>query len=264
MPRSAAAAPAGAQAVNRALGVLHCFRDNGPDLSASDLARRMELSVSTTHRLARTLVAAGYLEQDERSSRYRLGPVVTELGRLSYRQRGLHLADPELEALADRTGATADLAVRDGIHALILVGGSLLPGTGLGLRRPLHSTALGKVLLAWPRPGDGGIDTLPPLHAYTDHTIRERPLLEAELEKVRTDGHALNDGESAHGVRTVAVPVLDREGHARFALALRATPSLITDNRIDHFVTHAHSCAAALEVLLLPPGDRRTPAEDDG
>ncbi|MEV6162792.1 IclR family transcriptional regulator [Streptomyces sp. NPDC052052] len=250
-------APAGAQAVRRALDVLHCFHDNGPDLSASDLARRLALSVSTAHRLARTLVHAGFLEQDVRTSRYRLGPAVTELGRISYHQRGLHLAAPELTDLAERTGATVDLALRSGPHAVIVAGGSVTPQTGL--RRPLHSTALGKVLLAWARPGEGGSSSLPPLPAFTDRTIVERAVLEAELAKVRSDGHALNDGESAHGVRTLAVPVLDGLGYVRFALAVRATPSVITEARTEWFLSQARSCARALEVLLLSPAERRPP-----
>ncbi|MFF2010576.1 IclR family transcriptional regulator [Streptomyces sp. NPDC058195] len=253
-----ARAPGGAQAVRRALDVLHCFHDNGPDLSASDLARRLGLSGSTAHRLARTLLGAGFLEQDAHTSRYRLGPAVTELGRLSYHQRGLHLAAPELTDLAARTGATADLALRSGPHAVIVAGGSVTPRTGL--RRPLHSTALGKVLLAWARPGEGGPASLPPLPAFTDRTIVEPAALEAELARVRSEGYAVNDGESAQGVRTLAVPVLDAAGHARFALALRATPRVITHERADWFLDRARSCARALEVLLLPPAERRPPA----
>ncbi|MEU6975291.1 MULTISPECIES: IclR family transcriptional regulator [unclassified Streptomyces] len=232
-------APAGAQAVRRALDVLHCFHDNGPDLSASDLARRLALSTSTAHRLARTLLGAGFLEQDARTARYRLGPAVTELGRLSYHQRGLHLAAPELGDLAARTGATADLALRGGAYAVIVAGGSVTPK--VGLRRPLHSTALGKVLLAWPRPGSPGESGGPA----------------GELARVREQGYALDDGESALGVRTLAVPVLERAGHARFALSLRAAPSLITDERLDWFLARARACARALEVLLLAPGERR-------
>ncbi|MFD5874770.1 IclR family transcriptional regulator [Streptomyces sp. NPDC060322] len=251
-------APGGAQAVRRALDVLHCFHDNGPDLSASDLARRLELSASTAHRLARTLLGSGFLEQDPRTARYRLGPAVTELGRLSYHQRGLHLAAPELADLAERTGATADLALRSGPHAVIVAGGSVTPR--MGLRRPLHSTALGKVLLAWARPGEGGPAALPPLRAFTDRTIVEPALLQAELERVRDAAYALNDGESALGVRTLAVPVLDGAGYARFALAVRATPSVITDERTDRFLEEARSCARALAVLLLTPAERRAPA----
>ncbi|MFE7465454.1 IclR family transcriptional regulator [Streptomyces sp. NPDC057499] len=255
---AAARVPGGAQAVRRALDVLHCFHDNGPDLGASDLARRLGLSGSTAHRLARTLLDAGFLEQDARTSRYRLGPAVTELGRLSYHQRGLHLAAPELADLAARTGATADLALRSGPHAVIVAGGSVTPRRGL--RRPLHSTALGKVLLAWARPGEGGPASLPPLPAFTDRTIVEPAALEAELARVRSQGHAVNDGESAYGVRTLAVPVLDAAGHARFALALRATPAVITHERAEWFLDRARSCARALEVLLLPPAERRPPA----
>ncbi|MET9611524.1 IclR family transcriptional regulator [Kitasatospora indigofera] len=248
--------PTGAQAVQRALGLLHCFHDNGPDLSASDLARRTGLSVSTAHRLARTLVGAGFLDQDEQTARYRLGPAVAELGQLSFHQRGLHLAGPELDLLARRTGATADLAIRSGPHAVILVGASVRPDTGLGLRRPLHSTALGKVLLAWPRPGEADAGLPGPLEPFTDRTITEPELLLRELERVRESGHALNDGESAAGVRTVAVPVLDRSGHARFALAVRSTPERLTDDRLPWFLGHTRTCASALSVLLLPPDQR--------
>lgn len=249
---------AGAQAVRRALDVLHCFHDNAPDLSASEISRRLGLSTSTAHRLARTLLGAGFLEQDPRTARYRLGPAVTELGRLSYHQRGLHLASPELADLARRTGATADLALRSGPHAVIVAGGSVTPK--VGLRRPLHSTALGKVLLSWPRPGEAGAESLPPLRAFTDRTIIDRGRLAEELERVREQRYALNDGESALGVRTVAVPVLDHLGSARFALALRGTPDLIAADRVDWFLTHARACAQALEILLLPPSQRSTAA----
>ncbi|MFE7295712.1 IclR family transcriptional regulator [Streptomyces sp. NPDC057579] len=253
-----APAPTGAQAVRRALDVLHCFHDNAPDLSASELARRLGLATSTAHRLARTLLGAGFLEQDPRTARYRLGPAVTELGRLSYHQRGLHLAAPELADLAQRTGTTVDLALRSGPYAVIVAGGSVTPK--VGLRRPLHSTALGKVLLAWPRPGESGPESLPPLHAFTDRTIVEPAQLAAELARVRAAAHAVNDGESAYGVRTLAVPVLDRAESARFGLAVRGTPEFVTPDRTDWFLAQARSCARALEVLLLPPAERRPAA----
>ncbi|MFD7977247.1 IclR family transcriptional regulator [Streptomyces sp. NPDC059071] len=229
--------PAGAQAVRRALDVLHCFHDNGPDPTASDLARRLGLSTSTAHRLARTLLAAGFLEQDARTARYRLGPAVTELGRLSYHQRGLHLAAPELRDLAERTGTTAALALRSGAHAVIVAGGTVTPKAGL--RRPLRSTAPGRVLLAWP--GDG--EPAPP---------------DGESALVREHGHALDD-DPGRGERTLAVPVLDRSDRARFALAVRAAPPALSGTRLDRLLPQVRACARALEVLLLTPGERRVP-----
>ncbi|MFF8598205.1 IclR family transcriptional regulator [Streptomyces sp. NPDC015232] len=234
-----AGAPAGAQAVRRALDVLRCFQDYGPEPSASDLARRLGLSTSTAHRLARTLLAAGFLEQDPRTARYRLGPVVTELGRISYHQRGLHLAGPELRDLAERTGGTVALALRGGAHAVTVAGGTVTPRTSL--RRPLRATAPGRVLLAWPGPGEPA-DAADPQGAR----IRER-------------GHLLAEDEPQPGARTLAVPVLDRDGRARFALAVRAEARLLSDARLDWFLARTTACARALEVLLLPPGERRVP-----
>ncbi|MBS2535773.1 IclR family transcriptional regulator [Catenulispora sp. NF23] len=245
----------GAQSVHRTLALLQCFADSPQDLTGSDLARRTGLALSTAHRLLKVLTNAGILEQDPATARYRLGPSLAELGRLAYHRRGLHRAEPELAELAAHTGATADLATRVGGHAVILAGGSLDRDGARGLRRPLHSTALGKVLLAW---GDNADLTALPLEQLTRRTITDPQHLREELERVRTAGFALNEGESTTGVRTIAVPVLDHTDQARFAVALRSSPEAMASARLAWFVEQAAACATALEVLLLPPGQRRT------
>ena len=241
--------------MHRTLSLLECFADGPQDLAASDLARRTGLALSTAHRLLKVLTAARYLDQDPGTARYRLGPALAELGRLAYHRRGLHRAEPELADLSARTGATADLAVRVDQRAVILVGGSLDQEGARGLRRPLHSTALGKVLLAW---SPGGIDVAGlDLEPLTQRTITEPQALREELERVRAAGFALNEGESASGVRTIAVPVLDSENRARFALALRSSPEAMASARLAWFAEQAAACATALEVLLIPPAERR-------
>lgn len=245
----------GTQSIHRALTLLQHFVEREPSLSATELARRSGLPLSTTHRLARALTEAGLLEQDAIDLRYRLGPAITELGTLSYQQRGLHLVHQNLDALARQTGAAADLACRDRNHVLVIAGTSLLRRRMPGLRRPLHSTALGKVLLAWSAPGD--LTALPPLQRLTPHTIVDPAELDAELQHVREDGYAVNDEESALGVRTLAVPILDAANYARYALAIRATPELITTRRLEEFRAMTQACAEALAVHLLP-GARST------
>jgi DNA-binding IclR family transcriptional regulator len=239
------------RSVDRALEVLRCFRDDGGPFGSAEIARRLDLPTSTAHRLIRALAESGFLEPLGRG--YRLGPSVVELGLLSYRQRSLQLVEPELDHLQRTTGATADLAIRSGDSVLLVAGGSLRKDLGIGLRRPLHSTALGKVLLAW---GSLDLADLPPLRPLTDRTITDPAQLVSEIERVRRAGYALNDGESAVGIRTVAVPISDRSRTARFALALRGTPSAIPDARIPWMLTRARACAKALQVLLLPPESR--------
>jgi len=263
--------PAGARAIERALGVLRCFAGedvapgaafpgDGLALSASDIARRMDLPTSTAHRLARTMFAAGFLELDETTLRYRLGPTMVELGLQAYNDRGLPRVVPELQHLARVTRATADLAIRSGDHVLIVARGGTRPEYVAGLRRPLHSTSLGKVLLAWDRPGTAEINDLGPLRPLTERTIVDPLRFVAELASVRKAGYAVNDGESAVGVRTVAVPVLDRGGRVRFALAVRATPEVIPQAKIPWILSQARACVSAIQVHLLFPEDRPGPA----
>ena len=90
------------------------------------------------------------------------------------------------------------------------------------------------------------------MQRLTPNTIVDPAELAAELEQVREDGYAVNDEESALGVRTLAVPILDAAAHARYALAIRATPELITTRRLDEFRALTQACAQALAAHLLP------------
>ncbi|MEV0679388.1 IclR family transcriptional regulator [Actinosynnema sp. NPDC050436] len=246
-------APTGAQAVQRALGVLQCFRHRGPDLGVTDIAKAMGLPISTAHRLVLALVAAGFLERDPGTARYRLGTTVAEMGRLHYFQHGLHRLEPVLARLARATRASASISVRSGHDALVLIGGAVGGESSDGVRAPLHATAMGKVLLAWAPPGEDDLDALPDLVRPTDRTIGSRDGLRAELDRVRAAGYALNDGESEVGVRSVAVPVPDADGFGYAALTLRATPELITDDRVRWFVDQALARVDRIAALLLPP-----------
>lgn len=90
--------------------MLTCFR-SGEELGVSEVARRQELAVSTTHRLLQSLVDAGFLEKDDATSRYRIGAALAAYGQVSYRQHRIYLSEPYLEQLAATTGASASLAV---------------------------------------------------------------------------------------------------------------------------------------------------------
>ena len=192
----------GAQAVTRALGVLSCFRGGTPDLGVSDIARILNLTISTTHRLVRTLVNAGFLERDPRTSRYRLGNALAEYGQIVYRQRRVYVAEPHVRDLSRVTGENVALAVRHGSDALLLTGAQAAWSEShhlTGIRIPLHSTAIGKVLIAWADELEGDLTSIGPLTPATPRTITDPAALRRELERVRTAGYALNDEEMTPG-----------------------------------------------------------------
>ena len=79
---------------------------------------------------------------------------------------------------------------------------------------------------------DGDPARIGPLTPVTPRTITDPASLRRELERTRMAGYALNDEEMTPGIRTVAVPILDDEGHALFALAVRGPLDHMTDERI--------------------------------
>jgi DNA-binding IclR family transcriptional regulator len=241
--------PAGAQTVTRAFAVLGCFRDSPRDLGASDIARLLDLSTSTVHRLAQTLVEVGFLEQDAVSSRYRLGGTLTEYGQLVYRQRRVHLAEPELHRLARKTRHVAALAIRRRTDAVLITQASVgVPQHDvLGVTLPLHASAMGKVLLAW----SPGVDLRSlDLSPRTERTLTTVDDLRAELDRVRTVGYAVNDQELEPGIRTVSVPVFQESGDAPFALAVRGPSDRITEDRIPVLADQATASAVRIREAL--------------
>ena len=203
------------------------FGAGSPDLGVSDIARILELKTSTTHRLIRTLVNAGFLERDPRTSRYRLGNALAEYGQIVYRQRRVDVAEPHLRRLSQVTGENVALAVRHGSDALLLTGAQA-PWSEThdvtGIRIPLHASAMGKVLMAWADERDGDPAHIGPLTPATPRTITDPAALRRELERTRVAGYALNDeemtpghpdGRRAHLRRRGACPLRPRRSGAR-------------------------------------------------
>jgi IclR family acetate operon transcriptional repressor len=243
----------GAQTVARALAVLGCFR--GPsELGLSEIARQLGLPTSTVHRLLRSLVDAGFLDQDPDSSRYRLGGTLAEFGQIAYRQHRIYLAEPHLERLATATGATSSIAVRHGNDAVMLGFSRWREANGhelQGIRLPLHASALGKALLAWSDTSDEELARLD-LAPATDRTVTTVEALQAELTRTCERGYALNDEELVTGFRTIGVPILDRTGRAAFALGLRGPIDLMASDRIPAFAGLALAAAEDVRLTLFP------------
>ncbi|WP_084523405.1 IclR family transcriptional regulator [Nocardia inohanensis] len=235
----------GVQTVARALSVLDCFR-GGEERGVSEVARQQGLAVSTTHRLLAALVQAGFLDKDELSSRYRMGSALAEYGQIAYRQHRIYLAEPCLEQLAATTGASASVAIRHSIHAVLLGTSRWRESDGhrlMGVRLPLHASALGKALLAYSETPDEFLDGLP----YDEGTARSVSTpaeLREELALTRARGYAYNNEELDPGFRTIALPILTPAGDCRFALGLRGPTTLMIPERLPFLVELAKVTAA--------------------
>ena len=243
----------GAQSVERALGVLRAIEQADDGLGVSEIAQRRGLTVSTAHRLTRVLYDAGLVSQDPRTERYQLGPALVTLGRRAEERLGYRLALPALEKLADTTGESINLGIRAGADVLVVLnvtsGQPLRFDQAPGSRVPLHTSAMGKCLLAFSDDVDAAVNSLPELESLTATTITDRDTLRQQLRQVRERGWAINDEERTPGVRAVAAPVLDA-GLAVAAIAVQGPTIRLPDARLDELAHDIASTAAQIAPLL--------------
>lgn len=234
--------------------MLRCVEADDEGVGITELAQRTGLTVSTAHRLARTLTDAGLLVQDPRTERYQLGSALVVLGRKAEQRLGYRQALPLLEELAAATGESINLGIRAGNEVRIVLDVvssqplrfSQAPGT----RVPMHVSAMGKCLLANSGDVDDQIKQLGDLVAATHRTITDRDQLRAELELVRERGWALNDEERNPGVRAIAAPVLQPGAGAVGAVAIQGPTIRITDDRLPELATLLEKTTQRIAPLL--------------
>lgn len=192
-------------AVTEALGQQHRL---------SEIARHRRLPTSTVHRILQELVAVGWVREDEEGE-YRLGARLLSLVQRSTDDAAvLRVAQPILRTLCERTSHTIHLALRHGDEAVYV---AKLDGrrsyhmrSRVGLSLSLHSTAIGKALLArLPDSEVASIAARTGLPRRTERTITDVPALLAHLATVRRRSFAVDDEENEPHTRCIGVAILD-------------------------------------------------------
>lgn len=216
----------GVQSLGRAFAILEAVARHREGIGLADLSKLVGLHNSTTFHLAKTLVSLGYLRQERDSKRYRIGRPLFALAASALDEiEMVNLATPVLEELSRDTGESSHFSVRMG-DAVVVIARTGGPGAfqladRVGVVRPAHCTALGKVMLA-----SLSEDQLKrflervELQPWTEKSITDIPTLVREVAKVRRTGVAYDEGEFNLEVRCIAVPVKDFTGQIVGALGI--------------------------------------------
>jgi DNA-binding IclR family transcriptional regulator len=224
----------GTSVTSRLLAVIGAFDERHRKLNLTDLARRAEIPVPTAHRLVAELVAGGALQRLA-NGHYVIGPSLWQAGLLAPVQGPLrHIAEPFLHDVYAATLATVHLAVRDGDEVLYLhrmQGRTSVPiVSDVGSRLPMHSTGVGKVLLAH-APPEVQERVLTRLTRITPHTITRPEVLRTQLDRIRRDGLATTSEEMSVGACSLAVPVTQASDDAVAAAIGVVVPTLKRDRQ---------------------------------
>ncbi len=212
----------GVQSLGRAFAILEEVARHREGIGLADLSKLVGLHNSTTFHLAKTMVSLGYLRQEKDSKRYRIGRPLFALAASALDEiEMVNVATPVLEDLSRETGESGHFAVRMGDAVVVIArtsgSGAFQLTDRVGVVRPAHCTALGKIILAALRP-----DQLKRFLERVDmkQSITDPPALLREIAEIKRTGVAFDDGEFNPEVRCIAVPVRDFTGQIIGALGI--------------------------------------------
>jgi DNA-binding IclR family transcriptional regulator len=242
--------------VGKALGLLVLLGDEPRGASAAEISRRAELPFSTTYRLLGSLTRDGFVDYEPDGRRYHLGLRIFQLGqRVSNHHGFAGAALPVLRRVTEQTGEATILSVRDGHHHLTVnkVDGprTFRVTSDPGHLGALHTTSVGKVLVAFADDAERQrlMEELE-LESLTEFSITDRDAFRAEIEQVRSRGYALMDEENELGMRAVAVPVFNSQGHAFASLATAVPVFRLSVEALVAHVPLLQEAAAELSARL--------------
>ena len=214
-------------ALQRGLRLLQLFSESPHGLTATQIAHRSRLPVSTVHRFLANLVSTGFLNCSG-DGVYHLGIACFSIGQAALGQLDIRrLSLPYLQELNQQTRETIHLTVRHGLSAVYVEKldspEPLRIHSRIGAAVPLYCTAVGKVMLAY-MPDEERKTILPQLglKRLTPNTVRNRQELEGELYRVRKNGYACDLEEHELHIRCIAAPIWDHAGGVHASLSITA------------------------------------------
>jgi DNA-binding IclR family transcriptional regulator len=227
-------------AVERTLLILEAAAQREGGMSNADFSRKLKIPKSSASYILRTLEQHGYLRRSGEDGKYRLGMKVLSLSRAALGGVDVReVALATMQHLVDRIKITTHLAILDHGEAVYVekveAPGFIKMNTWIGRRMEVHSTAVGKALLAFLNEKErDAILHKRGLKKLTTHTITTLPRLLQELDRVRESGYAIDDEENSLGARCVGAPIFNAEGRVEAAIASTGTINDVPQDAVPH------------------------------
>ncbi len=212
--------------ITKALNLLNYFSELMPQIGLMEFTKLSGQDKATVHRHLTELEQNGFLEQDQRTRKYRLGGALL---RLSFVREKTF---PMRTIIANRVDAVSE-EIGELVHVALLQGNRLSPlyyrDAGSGGTRvyfdqadmlPIHATSSGVAMLAFGQRELINEILAAPLTKYTENTVTDPKSLLAQVETTRRDGFSFSDQTIETDVCSVAVPIFDNSEFASGSLAI--------------------------------------------
>jgi len=235
--------------LEKTIKILNFLADHEDPQGIREIARRLNINVSTVHRILFTLKEYGYVKKLQ--NKYSLGIRFFEMGNIFFRRLDIQNSIlPILNKLMLETGETASLSIYNNGErvylAIVRSSNPIQTVAFVGKRELIHKSAAGKAIMAYlPEREIDWIIKEKKLPRYTNNTITDVGKLKEELEKTRSRGYAIDLGEGEEEVNCVATPVFNHYGEVIGSISISIPAyrfSLEKCNKIKDFI-----CKAARE-----------------
>jgi IclR family transcriptional regulator, KDG regulon repressor len=243
------------QSVVTAAQVIEALAAAGQPVRLTALAQQLGEPKAKIHRHLSTLKFLGFVDQDAQTECYRLAPKLAHIGQAAADQLDLRrLAEPYMMRLRDLTRQTVVLSLPAGGDAIVnAVFDSPNPVTvsvRLGYRLPSHSSAQGRVTLAFSPPELQQRNLSRKLQSLTTHTITDPAQLRERLTRIREQLYEVAMDETVLGISAVAAPILDFGNKLVGAIGVVGTTQYVHDPADPEQLQFLRACTKAISLKL--------------
>jgi len=241
----------------RGLAVIRAFTQQRRHLTIAQLSQRTAIPRAAVRRCLYTLSMLGYVGSEDGRT-YALRPRILALGHAYLSSTPLvYAVQPLLDQITSVLHESSSLAVLEGDEILYIARSSTTTrlmsiDLGIGSRLPAYCTSMGRVLLAGLT--DAELDVYlarVKLVKLTTRTVSTADELKVALNAVRRNGYAVVDQELEIGLRSIAVPVSDREGRSAAAINVGTQSSRVSVAEMESkFLPPLRAAAHELGLLL--------------
>jgi DNA-binding IclR family transcriptional regulator len=239
----------------KALAVLEVVAASSQSISISEVAEKVQVDRSTAYRMLSTLQVAGYITQEKNTKRFKLSYKVISISRnLLIDNEVSSLFHRTMNAITAATQESVGLSVLDGLQTVLVqqVRGIQRVNVAfqVGDRSELHSTSIGKVLLAYQDPAYVERVIANGLVKRAVNTFTDPDEFRNELQRIRSKGYAFDNQELADDMRCVAVPIFESGGRVTRGFSISGPATRFTLDKLDELKIPMLEAAHDLSVQL--------------
>ena len=212
--------------------------------SVMEISKNLNMLPSKVSRMLGTIEKEGFLERNPETNKYRLGIRFFELGMVyAFHFPLRRIIRPHLEQMAKELNLTTSCAILRNTNVVVVdriqnMNIDLL-AYRIGLNLPIHTTSVGKVLLAYlPEEEQDRILESVNLAKHTDATILDKKLIKENLKLVKERGYSTDEGETHEELNCIAAPIKNREGNVVAAINLMDEKSRTSAQKLFQYAPY--------------------------